>query len=62
MFLGLVVLIAGLFLAATPLGAARFANRLRMVPYRSDDTTLSSYRRAGFALAIAGLLLAFVLR
>jgi hypothetical protein len=56
--LGIVVVVAGVFLAAAPLSAARATARARFAPYSTDDKTVRVYRLAGAAIALLGLAIA----
>jgi hypothetical protein len=58
--LGVVLIMAGAFLAIAPLSAARAANSLRFVPYSSDPRRVRGYRIAGAAMVVAGVILALV--
>ena len=62
MLLGVVIAAGGLALAAVPIGAARFANFFRFVPYATDQASVRYYRGAGVVMISAGVVVSALLR
>ncbi len=54
---GIVVIVAGVFLVAAPLSAARVTARARFAPYATDQNSVAWYRAAGAAMAVLGLVI-----
>lgn len=62
MVIGLFLVVVGVTLAIAPIGAARVANTLRFVPFSRSDDAVRQYRTSGIIMAVAGIVVALLLR
>ncbi len=61
MLFGIVIAVAGLGLAVSPVAVARFTNQLRFAPYSTDAARLRSYRITGVAMIALGIAIGAIL-